>query len=266
MKQERVSWLRYFFSKTFYKQLGLIGITMGLGLLVLLFCLRLYTHHGETIEMPDFSGIQINEVDSLMEANTLRYLVIDSIFNETKEPGSIVEQDPVAGAHVKENRRIYLTIIAKRKKEVPMPRLIDLSLRRAIVKLNTLGLEVGELSYVPDMAKNAVLKQTVNGEKVKQGTFLPTGTKVDLVLGNGLSDVKVELPLLEGLTFEDAQLVLQMSSLNIGLAVFDAAVQDSSAAVVYRQRPAAKEGRMINLGRPVDVFLKLAPDTSGLNQ
>ena len=146
-----------------------------------------------------------------------------------------------------------------------MPNLVDLSLRRAIVQLNSLGLIVGELNYVPDMAKNAVLNQKVDGNDIKNGSLLPVGTRVDLVLGNGLSDVQVDLPMLEGLTFEDAQLVLQMSSLNIGIAVFDAAVKDSSTAIVYRQRPVAKEGRMINLGRPVDIFLKTRPDTSGLN-
>ena len=62
--------------------------------------------------------------------------------------------------------------------------------------------------------------------------------------------------MLEGLTYEDAQLILQMSSLNIGLAVFDSSVKDSTKAVVYRQRPVAENGKLINLGRNVDIFLK----------
>ena len=76
------------------------------------------------------------------------------------------------------------------------------------------------------------------------------------MLGDGLSEIQVELPFLEGLTYEDAELVLQLSSLNIGLAVFDVSVTDSSKAVVYRQRPVAREGRLIKLGRPVDIFLR----------
>ena len=44
--------------------------------------------------------------------------------------------------------------------------------------------------------------------------------------------------------------------MNIGLAVFDANVTDSSNAVVYRQRPIHRKGRLINLGRPVDIFLR----------
>jgi eukaryotic-like serine/threonine-protein kinase len=264
MKKEKVSFWSFVFSKTFLKHLSLSGMTVLLAVIAILFYLKWYTHHDDTISLPDYSGVHIDSLEAVMKRDQLRYVIIDSIYNEKKEGGLVVDQDPKAGTAVKENRRIYLTTVAKRKKQVAVPHLIDLSLRRAIAKLKSVGLEVGELTYVPDMAKNAVLKQQVDGEDVTSADLFPSGTKVDLVLGNGLSDVQVELPLLEGLSYEEAALVLQMSSLNIGLAVFSPEVEDSSQAVVYRQRPEAREGRMINLGRNVDIFLRMPPDTSGL--
>ena len=258
MSNQHKSWFKFLLSKTFFKQLLTISVFVGVLLMGVLFYLKLYTNHNNTIELSDYTGIYIDDVDTLLKEQSLRYVVIDSIFNKEKEPGSIIDQDPKPGIHVKENRRIYLTIIAKRQL-IAMPYLIDLTHRSAIAKLKGLGLVVGDLSYVPNLAKNAVLKQKVAGKEVKAGEYLPTGTKVDLVLGNGLSELQVELPFLEGLTFEDAELVLQLSSLNIGLAVFDASVTDSSKAVVYRQRPVAREGRLIKLGRPVDIFLKQPP-------
>tara|TARA_Y100001954_G_scaffold94369_2_gene103264 strand:+ start:1174 stop:1971 length:798 start_codon:yes stop_codon:yes gene_type:complete len=260
MSNQHKSWFKFLFSKTFFKQLITISVFAGVLLMGVLFYLKLYTNHDNTIELPDYTGLYIEDVDSLLKEQSLRYVVIDSIFNKEKEPGSIVDQDPKPGIHVKENRRIYLTIIAKKRQLISMPYLIDLTHRSAIAKLKGLGLVVGDLSYVPNLAKNAVLKQKVAGKEVKSGEYLPVGTKVDLVLGNGLSELQVELPFLEGLTFEDAELVLQLSSLNIGLSVFDASVTDSSKAVVYRQRPAAREGRLIKLGRPVDIFLKQPPE------
>ena len=137
-----------------------------------------------------------------------------------------------------------------------MPRLVDLSLRRAVSKLKGLELSVGKLTFVPDMAKNAVLKQTVNGKEVESGTQLFVGTQVDLVVGDGLSDVMVNLPNLNGLTKEDAEILLQMNSINLGLVMYDSSVKDSAAAVVYRQRPSVKDNAMINLGRNVDIYLK----------
>ena len=256
MSKQHISWVKFLLSKTFLKQFILIAVFTTVLLIVVLFYLKLYTNHDNTIKLPDYSGIFIDDVDSLLKEQSLRYVVIDSIFNKEKEPGSIIDQDPKPGIHVKENRRIYLTIIAKKRQQIAMPYLIDLTHRSAIAKLKGLGLVVGDLSYVPNLAKNAVLKQKVAGEEVEAGVYLPVGTKVDLVLGDGLSEIQVELPFLEGLTYEDAELVLQLSSLNIGLAVFDVSVTDSSKAVVYRQRPVAREGRLIKLGRPVDIFLR----------
>ena len=259
MLNQHKSWLKFLLSKTFLKQILVISLFAVILLLGVLFCLKLYTNHNKTIELPDYTGVYIDDIDSLLNEQSLRYVVIDSIFNKEKEPGSVIDQDPKPGIHVKENRRIYLTIIAKKRQQIAMPYLIDLTHRSAIAKLKGLGLVVGDLSYVPNLAKNAVLKQKVRGKEIEAGEYLPIGTKVDLILGNGLSNVQVELPLLEGLTYEDAELVLQLSSLNIGLAVFDSSVSDSSKAVVYRQRPKASEGRLIKLGRPVDIFLREPP-------
>ena len=136
-----------------------------------------------------------------------------------------------------------------------MPNLVDLSLRRAISKLKSLDLSVGNLSFVPDMAKNIVLKQFIDDKEIEYGTQIFVGTRVDLVLGDGLSDVMVKLPNLDGLTKEDAEILLQMNSINLGLVLYDSSVNDSTSAVVYRQRPSKEENEMINLGRNVDIFL-----------
>ena len=94
---------------------------MGVLLIGVLFYLKLYTNHNNTIELSDYTGIYIDDIDSLLKEQSLRYVVIDSIFNKDKEPGSIIDQDPKPGIHVKENRRIYLTIIAKKRQLIAMP-------------------------------------------------------------------------------------------------------------------------------------------------
>ena len=71
-----------------------------------------------------------------------------------------------------------------------------------------------------------------------------------------MSDVVVELPDLTGLTLEDAELVLKMRSLKIGLALFNEDVIDSSTAIIYNQIPSISDLEVINLGRNIDVYLK----------
>lgn len=252
---ENNSWLSFFLTKSFYKNLSFSITTFVIVILAILLLLRFYTRHDDLIELPDFNGMNINQVDSILKENSLRYVIIDSVFNTRLNSNSIVSQDPLAGSFVKENRRIYLTIVAKSKKQVLMPNLVDLSLRRAISKLKSLDLSVGNLSFVPDMAKNIVLKQFIDDKEIEYGTQIFVGTKVDLVLGDGLSDVMVKLPNLDGLTKEDAEILLQMNSINLGLVLYDSSVNDSTSAVVYRQRPSKEENEMINLGRNVDIFL-----------
>tara|TARA_B100000886_G_C20401886_1_gene482971 strand:+ start:749 stop:1540 length:792 start_codon:yes stop_codon:yes gene_type:complete len=256
MENSNNSWLSFFLTKLFYKNLLFSITTVIVIILSILLVLRFYTRHDDLIELPDFSGMHIQQTDSILTEKLLRYIIIDSVFNSELSPHSIIEQDPIAGSFVKEDRRIYLTIVAKRKKQVMMPRLVDLSLRRAVSKLKGLDLSVGKFTFVPDMAKNAVLKQTIDGKEVQSGTLVYTGTQVDLVVGDGLSDVMVNLPNLKGLTKEDAEILLQMNSINLGLVLYDSSVKDSASAVVYLQRPSAKDNVMINLGRNVDIYLK----------
>ncbi|MDA7794539.1 PASTA domain-containing protein [Flavobacteriales bacterium] len=256
MENNNPTWLKFLLTKIFYKNIFYsIGFVVILIVSVLIF-LRFYTRHDKLIELPDLQGLNIYEADSVLQSYSLNYVVIDSVFNIEIPPLSVIDQNPKAGSSVKENRRIYLTIVSKKKKEVQLPNLVDLTLRRAISKLKSIGLSVGNLSFVPDMAKNVVLTQSVNGKEVDSGTFLTVGSTVDLVIGNGLSDVMVNLPNLNGLTKEDAEILLQMNSINLGLVLYDDNVKDSSLAVVYRQRPTASENKMINLGRNVDIYLK----------
>ncbi|MBJ59244.1 MAG: hypothetical protein CMP64_01455 [Flavobacteriales bacterium] len=255
MENSNNSWLSFFLSKSFYKNLSLSIATFVIVVLSILLLLRFYTRHDDLIELSDFSGMNLNKVDSILNESSLRYVIIDSVFNTKLPSNSIIDQDPLAGSFVKENRRIYLTVVAKSKKQVLMPNLVDLSLRRAISKLKSLDLSVGKLSFIPDMAKNVVLKQFIDNQEIEYGAQIFVGTEVDLVLGDGLSDVMVNLPNLNGLTKEDAEILLQMNSINLGLVMYDSSVKDSATAVVYRQRPSAEDNAMINLGRNVDIHL-----------
>ena len=247
---------KQFFDKTFLKHIAFVSVAIvGIFFAILLF-LKLYTHHNKEISLPDFTGKKLVELDSLMEMYSLRYEIIDSVFIDSREKEIIVDQEPKSGALVKKNRRIYFTIVAKSTKQVQVPDMIDLTLRAAISKLKTAGLQVGDLNYIPDMAKNAVLIQQSDGQDIDPGTFVDVGTSIDLTLGKGLSGIKVDLPILTGLTLDEAQMVLQLNSLNIGLALFDSEVIDSANAIIYKQNPNPQDAKLINLGREIDVFLK----------
>ena len=106
MSNQYKSWLKFLLSKTFLKQLLIFTIFCGVVILGVLFYLKLYTNHDNTIELPDYTGVYIDDIDSLFMEQSLRYVVIDSVYNKEIKPGSIIDQDPQPGIHVKENRRI----------------------------------------------------------------------------------------------------------------------------------------------------------------
>jgi beta-lactam-binding protein with PASTA domain len=214
-----------------------------------------YTHHGESISVPDLRGQKMDRLESFLAEKHLQYKVIDSLFDLEKSPGTILEQDPAPDSKVKEGRTVYLTVNAQHPPDVKMPNLIDVSYRQAEAILLSFGLRVGQLTYKPDLAKNAVLDQRFKGATIKAGATIPKGSKIDLTLGDGLGSVDVPVPDLTGSTMEEALFVIKGSSLNIGTMYFDKGVRDSTKATVYRQEPAASEGATLNQGEAIDIYL-----------
>ena len=245
-----------FKNRVLYKQIIFAFCAMFLCFFLWLKYIDIYTHHDEHIVLPGFYGVHIQDLDSICQELDLRYIIIDSVFNKKEEKGIILEQDPRIGTNVKENRRIYFTINALQNKVITFPYITDLSLRQTVRKLESLGLVVGELEYKPDLAKNVVLNQKVNGIQIKEGQELFLGTIVDLVIGSGLSDKTTSIPNLLGLNLQQAQTEIKVASLNLGAVIFDEGIIDSANAMVYKQNPKLNEKLKVKLGTSIDIYLQ----------
>ncbi len=213
-----------------------------------------YTLHGKTIEVPNLTGLTVKEAAKAIAEKELRYVIVDSIFDEENKPGTVVEQNPSPKFKVKQSRTVYLTVNAFNPPKVQMPNLIDVSLRQASAMLETYGLMVGNLKYVPDYAFNAVLHQNYKGKEIQPGTQIMKNSKIDLVLGDGLKGEKIPVPDLIGLSREEAQSAIKAAALDMGAQVYDNSVKDTLKAKVYKQTPAFSTSAMINPGRSIDLF------------
>jgi beta-lactam-binding protein with PASTA domain len=243
-------------SKTFLYSLLVMFLVTGIVLYMLYNWLNTYTHHGESITVPDVRGLSEEKLARFIEDKHLRYKIVDSLFEDSKAPGSVIEQDPQPDSKVKENRTIYLTVNSSRPPKVKMPDLVDVSFRQAEAILQTFGLRVGETIYKPDLAKNAVLAQLYKGRSISPNTEIYKGSAIDLVLGDGLGNAEVPVPNLISLTRGEAMFVLKGSSLNIGTITFDQGVKNEEDAKVYRQFPEAGGNAAIKQGEAVDIFLR----------
>src|SRR5699024_11027130 len=151
------------------------------------------TNHGKTIEVPDLSKMQLEEVDQTLKDLKLQRIVLDSAnYNPDFPKYSVIEQTPEAGHKVKEGRKIYLKLNPNGYPKIEMPNLIRHTKRQVIPMLNSLGFEVGDITYKPDIAKDVVLEIWANGKKIQPGDKVMKTTKVNLVLGDGYSELKKE--------------------------------------------------------------------------
>lgn len=144
------------------------------------------THHGDEITVPNLSRMTEDQAEAKLDELDLDYVIIDTVDYDPKFPKlAIVEQEPEAGAKVKQGRQIYLKINSDTYKMVAIPDLVDKTYRQAVPTLKAIGLEQGAISYVPHMGKDMVLEMRINGKKVKPGEKVLKATKIDLVLGDG---------------------------------------------------------------------------------
>lgn len=257
-------------SKTFLKHLLIYLVLITLLFWGLLSLLKSSTNHGESIKVPDFKNVKIAELDKFIADKNVRYLVIDSIYDVKAPTGTVVKQEPEAGAEVKKNRIIFLYVTTILPPSIQMPKLVDRSLRQAASMLITYGLRLGKTKFVPDQCANCVLEQLSKGKKIAAGEVIEKGTVIDLVVGKGLSDEEVGIPCLSGLTRREAMERLSEYSLSLGAIVYDSP-KDSASSRVYRQSPGCGKETTINMGAAIDLFLSAdknkipAPDTSKTN-
>lgn len=173
-------------SKFFLKQLGIALGAFFVLVFILMQWLSHTTHHGEEIEVPNLEMMTLEEVKTQLEKLELEYVILDTIeFRKNFPPFSIVEQEPLAKEKVKTGRKIYLKLNSNSFAMVAIPNLVEKTYRQAIPTLNSIGLEVGSITYKPYLAKDMVLEMTFKGKKVQPGQKVPKTSKIDLVLGDG---------------------------------------------------------------------------------
>jgi beta-lactam-binding protein with PASTA domain len=211
------------------------------------------THHGETITVPNLSGMSVEELEEFLTSRDLRYEVGDSDFVLNSKPNTVIAQYPKPGAKVKEGRKIYLTVTMRNAPMVDMPGLVNLSLRSAQTTLQSFSLQLGEVKYVPDLARNAVLKQLYNGKEIAKGEKVPKGGKIDLEVGDGMGTTELSVPNVVGMQLSEAEVLLKGSDLQISIH-YDSQSTEAPGTVI-KQNPPSLDDNKIRMGEVVDVWV-----------
>ena len=187
----------------------LLGHLAAMAVAVVLLCvgvwygLRVYTHHGEGVSIPDLKGMNSTEARRLLLMNGLLMEVNDTGYNKRMPADCVLAQLPAAGQTVKTGRTIFVTINSLKSPRVSLPDLIDnSSYRQARAKLEAMGFRVLEPKYI-DGEKDWVLGIQMGGRNLQTGDMVPTESALTIVIGKGLENEEEEEYVME-LTDEES--------------------------------------------------------------
>jgi beta-lactam-binding protein with PASTA domain len=229
------------------------GISVTLGFLFLKVYLPLYTNHGDTVTVPDLSGLTYTEAINLLESSSLQYEVSpDSGFSTDHPALGVLKQLPDASLLVKRDRKIFLTLNARNPPILKMPSLVNMPLKNVQEILANIGLQRGDIIYVPDIGINVVLEQRFQGSTIREGVAIPKGSKIDLVVGDGMGNQLFVAPSFVGMEEEEAEFLALGSGLRVGRKSYNKT--DSVApGKIYLQNPAA--GTEVKTGDFIDLWV-----------
>ncbi len=249
--------------------------SLGLNLLLMFgVCIALYflffallgliTHHGEQIKVPNVTGKPMKAAIKTLEEMGFE-VKVDSNYDPAKKPFIVILQTPEVGETVKTGRTLFLTVNRASPPPTAMPNLVNLSFRSAALILQSNRLVLGDTTYRPDIAKDAILEQTYNGQPIKAGTMIPQGSRISLVIGDGLGNTELAVPDVIGMTVAEAVAMLSSNNLLV-TPVYDGDVRDTANAKIYRQTPNSISDlgvpSMIRAGDGIDIYIGQAPTDS----
>jgi eukaryotic-like serine/threonine-protein kinase len=246
--------LKYFKSREFFIT---VAAVLGFAILsyVVFFFLFLpfYTNHGEEVGVPEVAKLKLEEAISQLEEAGLRYEVADSLYLNHLPPLSIISQDPIGGSKVKPGRRVYLTV---NKVVAPVVKFPDISgtQYQAKLRLEGAGLVLNKVTFQPHEFADLVLGATFNGKVIKEGDEVRKGSKIDIVVGKGKGNERVEVPDLIGQT----QLAAISTILRLGLSPSKTTYDPTSTkppGTVIQQYPNFAPGDSIHVGQEIDIWI-----------
>lgn len=180
--------LKDFFSfknnRAFWINLIAMPVVVIAVILGVLHWLDVYTHHGESIIVPNVNGLPVKEAQNEFSKKNLRVEIVDSNYVKGILAGAVLEQKPAAGSKVKIGRTIYLTINTGEAPKVTIPDIIDnSSFRQAEARLRALGFKLTEPEYI-EGEKDWIYGVKYNGKELTSGEKIPREAVLTLCVGD----------------------------------------------------------------------------------
>ncbi len=180
--------LRKFTSRYLWGNICAMAIVVVVACVGVKFGLDIYTHHGESISIPNVRHKAFADAQYLLQEAGLQVVVSDTGYVPGLKPDCILEQSPEPGEQVKSGHIIYLIVNATHTPTLTVPDIIDnSSLREAMAKLSAMGFRLTQPEFV-DGEKDWVYGITVAGRHVVAGDKVSVNDYLTIQVGNGMRD------------------------------------------------------------------------------
>ena len=245
-------------NSTFFKKHPLVKhllYMLAVSVVIVFLCfmfIKIVARQGKEYELPDLRGMALAQLE---EENvlSLQYVVIDSVYDEEKEGGIVIQQDPKPGTMIKTHRKVYVTVTSYAPSDVVLPELSNMTVRSAVSALEAAGLRCGRLRFVDSPYRNVILETTSNGKMVYAGQKMNQNDVVDLTVGMGETPTGTRVPFVIGQLPAKARRGILSASMNVGQEHFEG-VTNRNTAVCYKLNPDYTGVTRYPLGTYVDIW------------
>lgn len=249
-------------SAIFLKNLGAAIVFIFLLFNLISVGLKLYTNHGQAVEVQDYQGMTAREARRKARSRSFTTIVNDSIYIVGKAPNIVLDQIPKPGSRIKKNRLIYLTVSSSTPPNIPLPSLVggndDFEQYRK--KLERMGIKarIKDREFNAELEDNTILYLVYKGKRIepgdlKRGVKVPKGSTLEVVVSIRNTGT-VDIPDLVCRTYEEAIFLLQSSQLTVG-SIF-APGEPLPWHYVYKQEPVFNPTIKLSVGEGINLYLQ----------
>lgn len=244
-----------------------VGI-MALGGVVWLAKMAFYSGQETTnVQVPMLRGMTEAEAVEDLTTAGLTLGQVTSAYEDDQPPGIVISQSPEAGATVKANTAVNITV-NRGKEEVQVVDVVGKDLDAARALLGEAGLLVGNISwrFSDEVPANRVMRQAI-----EVGAKIPEGNAVDLVVSKGpeepdepedMPDTSVTPPV--GPEEEDRPVTDPLVSMKLN-ETYPGASPAERQVLVRITAQAGRDGQSIKVMLSDDLSARLQADSRKLN-
>ncbi len=224
--------------------------------------LKIYTHHGQQLEMPDYIDVPFDEAQKDAKSKSFELIVNDSV-HIVGVPGGIIRlQNPPGGSLVKQNRKVYVTVTKYTADKIDLADLYEIyganyDLKSA--EMRGRGLNTVVMSRRYDAAENVILEVWYRGERIigreapPEQLLVDKGSTLEFVVSS-TSQGNFIITDVRNKPVNTARFMLRKFRIGTITSVDGSPIEDVENAIVVSQDPSANT--MGTVGQVVDLVVR----------